>query len=176
MRKRDVSVGSLGFLSLNSVRTHSFPWKKTNGIPVKCEQSVCFSLEFIWRFILTCAGVWLRKNKWLWIINFMACRMWDILKRTRTRVYVEIKCQLDATGDFFIADLIACSTYFGHTYAHHQELKSIIQWILCVVFGALVFKLSVWQHPTNRTHNPQLYTRPATWKPQHEISQAATTV
>ena len=26
----------------------------------------------------------------------------------------------------FIADLIACSTCFGH-YAHHQELESIIQ-------------------------------------------------
>jgi len=28
---------------------------------------------------------------------------------------------------FFIAYLIACSTDFGHHYAHHQELKSIIQ-------------------------------------------------
>ena len=27
----------------------------------------------------------------------------------------------------FIEDLIACSTYFGHHYAHHQELESIIQ-------------------------------------------------
>jgi hypothetical protein len=27
----------------------------------------------------------------------------------------------------FIADLIACSTCFGHHYAHHQELGSIIQ-------------------------------------------------
>jgi hypothetical protein len=36
--------------------------------------------------------------------------------------YVEIKCQLDATDEFFIADLIACSTCFGHLYAHHQEL------------------------------------------------------
>jgi len=26
---------------------------------------------------------------------------------------VEIKCQLDATNGFFIADLIACPTYFG---------------------------------------------------------------
>jgi hypothetical protein len=26
-----------------------------------------------------------------------------------------------------IADLIACSTRFGHYYAHLQELKSIIQ-------------------------------------------------
>ena len=27
----------------------------------------------------------------------------------------------------FIADLIACSTCFGHHYTHHQELESIIQ-------------------------------------------------
>ena len=27
----------------------------------------------------------------------------------------------------FIADLIACSTCFGHHCAHHQELESIIQ-------------------------------------------------
>ena len=58
--------------------------------------------------------------------------------------YVEIKCQLDATDHFFIADLIACSTCFGHHYAHHQELKSVIQWLLLVVFRAVVFKLLVW--------------------------------
>ena len=73
----------------------------------------------------------------------------------------------------FIADLIACSTCFGYHYAHHQELESIIQVVLPVVFGALVFKLSVWcgaegyvsgllQQPTNRTHNPQLHTIPTT--------------
>ena len=38
---------------------------------------------------------------------------------------------------FFIADLIACSARFGHHYAHHQELKSIIQWLLPVVFRAV---------------------------------------
>ena len=46
---------------------------------------------------------------------------------------MEIICQLDAT-EVFIADLIACCTCFGHHYAHHQELKSIIQWLLPVVF------------------------------------------
>jgi len=49
---------------------------------------------------------------------------------------VEIKCQLDAT-EVSIADLIACSTCFGHYCAHHQELKGIIQWLLPVVFGAV---------------------------------------
>ena len=56
---------------------------------------------------------------------------------------MEIKCQLDAT-EVFIADLIACSTYIGHQYAHHQELKSIIRWLLPVVFSAVFFKLLVW--------------------------------
>ena len=83
--------------------------------------------------------------------------------------YVEIKCQLDAT-DVFIAELIVCSTCFGHHYAHHQELKSIIQWLLRVIFCAVVFSSS-WSgvelrvmRPVCRTHNPQLQTRPATWK------------
>ena len=37
---------------------------------------------------------------------------------------MEIKCQLDAT-EVFIADLIACSTCFGHHYAHHQEFSTV---------------------------------------------------
>jgi len=56
---------------------------------------------------------------------------------------MEIKCQLDAT-EVFIADLVACSTCFRNQYAHHQELKSIMQWLLPVVFRAVVFKWLVW--------------------------------
>ena len=44
----------------------------------------------------------------------------------------------------FIADLIACSTRFGHHYAHHQELESIIQVVAACRIWCLVFKLSVW--------------------------------
>ena len=55
---------------------------------------------------------------------------------------MKIKCQLDAT-EVFIADLIACLICFGHHYAHHQELKNILQWLLSVVFRAVVFKLLV---------------------------------
>ena len=83
---------------------------------------------------------------------------------------MEIKYQLDATDGFFIADLITCSTFFRHQYAHHQELKffiadlivcstffghhyahrqelkSVIQWLLPVVFRAVVFQVAglVW--------------------------------
>ena len=59
------------------------------------------------------------------------------------RRYVEIKRQLDAT-EIFIADLIAYSTCFGHHYAHQQEFKSNTQWLLPVVFRAVVLKLLVW--------------------------------
>jgi len=69
---------------------------------------------------------------------------------------VEIKCQLDATDGFFIADLIACLTCFGHHYAHHQELKSIIPWLLPVVFGALVFNLSFWCTALHYAHHQEL--------------------
>ena len=65
------------------------------------------------------------------------------------------KSQLDAT-EVFIADLIACSTCFGH-----RDMRPVCRML---------------QHPANWTHNPQLHTRPTTWKPQHEIPQAATTV
>ena len=41
----------------------------------------------------------------------------------------------------FIADLIACSTCFGHHYAHHQELKRIIQKV--VVCGIWCFGFQV---------------------------------
>ena len=44
----------------------------------------------------------------------------------------------------FIADLIACSTCFGHHYAQHQELEIIIQVVAACRIWYLVFKLSVW--------------------------------
>jgi len=43
-----------------------------------------------------------------------------VILTVHCRQYVEIKCQLDAT-EVFIAEVIACSTCFGHHYAH-QEL------------------------------------------------------
>ena len=87
--------------------------------------------------------------------------------------HVEIKCQLDA-AEVFIAVLIACSTCFGHHYAHHQELKSIIRLLLPVVFRAVVFKLLVWCGAEGYVSGLQDAAQDAV--PQHEIPQAATTV
>ena len=118
---------------------------------------------------------WLEKEQNFYNLFFDFSNMYSWPQSATSLVlYVEIKCQIDATEVFiadliacstcfghhyahhqelkvFIADLIACSTCFGHHYAHHQELKIIIQWLLPVVFRAVVFKL-------------------------HEIPQAATTV
>ena len=46
----------------------------------------------------------------------------------------------------FLLQTLFFLTYFGHQYAHHQELKSIIQWLLSVVFRAVVFQVAglVW--------------------------------
>ena len=43
----------------------------------------------------------------------------------------------------FIADLIAYSTCFGHHYAHHQELESIIQVIAACRIWCFGFQVVV---------------------------------
>jgi membrane protein YqaA with SNARE-associated domain len=42
----------------------------------------------------------------------------------------------------FIADLIARSTCFGHHYAHHQELQSIIQKVAACGIWCFGFQVS----------------------------------
>jgi hypothetical protein len=53
--------------------------------------------------------------------------MFDMVLTVHRRYYVEIKCQLDATDEFLLQILLLGSTFFGHHYAHHQELEIIIQ-------------------------------------------------
>ena len=97
------------------------------------------------------AAISLRRTKWLVVITATQCVSCAVRTESLNIIqinvgfYVEIKCQLDAT-EVFIAYLIACSTCFGHHHAHHQELKSIIQWLLRVVFCAVVIQVAglVW--------------------------------
>jgi hypothetical protein len=48
---------------------------------------------------------------------------------------VEIKCQLDAT-DVFLLQILLLAQHVSGTYAHHQELESIIQMVAacCIWF------------------------------------------
>jgi magnesium-transporting ATPase (P-type) len=45
---------------------------------------------------------------------------------------------------FLLQILLLAQHVSRHHYARHQELKSIIQWLLPVGFRAVVFKLLVW--------------------------------
>jgi hypothetical protein len=44
--------------------------------------------------------------------------------------------QLDATESFI--EIIICSTYFGHSYVHHQELETILVLLPHMVCNALI--------------------------------------
>jgi hypothetical protein len=44
----------------------------------------------------------------------------------------------------FIADLIICSTRFGHIMPIIRSSRVLYRWLLPMVFGAFVLKLSVW--------------------------------
>jgi hypothetical protein len=62
----------------------------------------------------------------------------------------------------FIADLIAYSTCFGHQFAHHRELKSIIQEVAaCGIwcFGFQVVGLRPDTQPSAPHHTDNLKTK-----------------
>ena len=61
------------------------------------------------------------------------CEPWGFIKSGKLLDKRSKYCHLLDATKVFIADLIACSTCFGHHYAHHQELKSIIKWLLPVL-------------------------------------------
>ena len=81
----------------------------------------------------------------------------------------------------FIADLIACSTCFGHHYAHHQELDSIIQVVAACGIWCFGFQVvgMVWSWGLCVRFTgccPQtghITLSSTTWKPKHQIPQAA---
>ena len=57
---------------------------------------------------------------------------------------MEIKCQLDATDDFLLQILLLAQHVSGTTMPIISSSRVLYKWLLPVVFGALVFKLSVW--------------------------------
>ena len=58
--------------------------------------------------------------------------------------YVEIKCQLDATDDIYCRFLLLAQHVSGTIMPIIRSSRVLYRWSLPVVFGALVFKLSVW--------------------------------
>ena len=73
----------------------------------------------------------------------------------------------------FLLQILLLAQHVSVTTMHIIRSSRILYgWLLPVVFRAVVFKLLVWcgaegyvsglQDAANRTHNPQLHTRPAT--------------
>ena len=59
--------------------------------------------------------------------------------------YVEIKCQLDATDEFLLQILLLAQHVSDTITPIIRSSRVLYKWLLPVVFGALVFKLSVWR-------------------------------
>ena len=57
---------------------------------------------------------------------------------------MEIKCQLDATDEFLLQILFLAQHVSGTIMPIIRSSRVLYKWWLPVVFGALVFKLSVW--------------------------------
>jgi len=70
---------------------------------------------------------------------------------------------------FFIAKLTVRSTYFGHHYAHHQELNIYTDG--CCLWYLVLWFTGRWSGFATRMHNLQLNT---TCKPKRQVPQAAT--
>ena len=59
-------------------------------------------------------------------------------------LYIEIKCQLDATDEFLLQILLLAQHVSGTIMPIIRSSRVLYRWLLPVVFGDLVFKLSEW--------------------------------
>ena len=66
-----------------------------------------------------------------------------ILSKSLKHLYVEIKRQLDATEDLLLQILLHAQHVSDNTMPIIRSSRVLYRWSLPVVFGALVFKLSV---------------------------------
>ena len=57
---------------------------------------------------------------------------------------MEIKCQLDETDDIYCRFYCLLNMFRGTIMPIIRSSKVLYRWSLPMVFGALVFKLSVW--------------------------------
>jgi hypothetical protein len=79
------------------------------------------------------------------VANFVSLtEMWLLIWKQILIILCGSKMPTRCNRWIFIADLTACSTCFGHHYAHRQELESIIQVVAACRIWCFVFKLSGW--------------------------------
>ena len=104
------------------------------------------------------------------------CRSYCLLNMFRAPL-----CPSSGAQEYYTV-VAAC----GISCCGFQVVVLVWSWGLCVRFAGccssrvLYNDCCLWyfvlQQPANRKHNPQLHIRTTTWKQQHQIPQAATTV
>ena len=111
------------------------------------------TILFYWAVIADQRSIWSRTTKIS--INYV------ILNMKQSSHVPSILFQINFPINFYYM----CNR---ETYVILQLTNWMLEssWVMCPVCGML---------PANRTHNPQLHTIPTTWKPKHQIPQAATT-
>jgi hypothetical protein len=67
----------------------------------------------------------------------------SLKKKRNTLLYVEIKCQLEATDEFLLQILLLAQHVSGTIMLIIRNSRVLYRLLLPVIFGALVFKLSV---------------------------------
>jgi hypothetical protein len=69
--------------------------------------------------------------------------MFEVILTVHRRYYVEIKCQLDATDVFLLQNLLLAQHVLGTIMPIIRSSRVLYRWLVPLVFGALIFKLSV---------------------------------
>jgi len=108
--------------------------------------------------------------------NFNVCKIIQMNQLDATMIYWSIRSAQYVSGNIlpiirsvrlrYLQHMVSCC---GGEGAGERQRGTMCHVVMCPVCRML-------QHPANRTHKPQLHTRPTTWKPQHQTPQAATTV
>ena len=87
-------------------------------------------------------------------------------------IHIQIWCDFDRASPLICGNKMPtrCNRWFLYcrSYCLLNVFRAPVCPSSCPVCGML-------QNPANQTHNPELYTRPTTWKPKHQTPQAATT-
>ena len=77
-------------------------------------------------------------------INQIYIVTFELILTVHLLYYVEIKCQLDATDDIYCRFYCMLNMFRGNNMPIIRSSRVLYRWSLPVVFGALVFSLSVW--------------------------------
>ena len=131
---------------------------------VSCYQSSClisFNISTIFKFIAK--SILLQRLKFI--------KTWSDFDRPLSLICGN-KMPTRCNRCFLLQILLLAQHVSGTIMPIIRSSRVLYSWLLPVVFGVRCPVCGLL--PANQTHNPQLHTIPITWKPKHQILQAAT--